>query len=412
MTTTTLYKASERTVRKACRTCGATDLYWANVGSPTSKDVVLVDANSFTRALRKGDLVFGSDVHSCHIDRLAKLTSGEPVDSEATDEAPAPAPVAAPVSPAPAPADDDAAQLARLLARLAGGPQVDEAAVRDMIKSELANVIFPTTTVVERASGELRKTEGLAHFMVASIARTMLTGERGHCMLVGPAGSGKSSAAHQAADLVGLPFYTISLSPQTSESKLMGYMDATGNYVPGVAREPYEHGGVLCLDELDNGHPSILAVMNALLSNGVAGFPDGTVKRHPDFRVIGTANTYGRGADRRYVGRQALDAATLDRFRVKDFPYDVALEDALCMGTGLDAGKVRDILKYVRKCRENIDTHKLALCITPRGAMGVCEELAAGASWAEAAGECLRKGASDQDWAKITSGVSAPVWVA
>jgi hypothetical protein len=76
-----LYKASERTVRKACNKCGSTDLYWANVGSPDSRDVVLIDA-LHVRHFPKGAELLAKNVHPCHTERLAKLTGGETVDSE------------------------------------------------------------------------------------------------------------------------------------------------------------------------------------------------------------------------------------------------------------------------------------------------------------------------------------------
>jgi len=47
---------------------------------------------------------------------------------------------------------------------------------------------------------------------------------------------------------------------------------------------------------------------------------------------IAAANTYGKGADRQYVGRNELDESTIDRFRIGTVPmdYDEGLETALC----------------------------------------------------------------------------------
>ena len=55
-------------------------------------------------------------------------------------------------------------------------------------------------------------------------------------------------------------------------------------------------------------------------------------KRHSDFVCIAAANTWGRGADRQYCGRNELDEATLDRFRIGCVPmdYDEGLEAQLC----------------------------------------------------------------------------------
>ena len=44
---------------------------------------------------------------------------------------------------------------------------------------------------------------------------------------------------------------------------------------------------------------------------------------------IAAANTYGLGGNIEYVGRNAMDAATRDRFTMQEFGYDETLERAL-----------------------------------------------------------------------------------
>jgi cobaltochelatase CobS len=151
---------------------------------------------------------------------------------------------------------------------------------------------------------------------------------RRNAWLCGPAGSGKTTSAHEVATLLGLPFYAKSVGPQVTESSLIGYQDANGKTVRTQLREAFEHGGVFLLDEVDAASPAVLVVINALLANGVASFPDAVVEKHPDFVLIAGANTIGLGADRQYVGRQQIDAATLDRFVLLDWPYDPRIEAA------------------------------------------------------------------------------------
>lgn len=158
---------------------------------------------------------------------------------------------------------------------------------------------------------------------------------RTNVWLVGPAGSGKSTAAENVAEDLGLKFYSKSVGPQTSESGLLGYQDANGQTVRTLLREAYEHGGVFLLDEVD-GAPAALIVINALLANGVCGFPDAVVKKHPDFVLVAGANTIGQGADRQYVGRQQIDAATLDRFVNIVWEYDPVIE-AVAAGVPVSA---------------------------------------------------------------------------
>ena len=137
---------------------------------------------------------------------------------------------------------------------------------------------------------------------------------RNSVWLVGPKGTGKSTAAANVAEDLGLKFYPISFGAQTSEAKLLGYNDATGKVVRTPLREAFEHGGVVLFDELDGASPGVLVVLNACLANDTVGFPDGPVQKHKDFVVIAGANTYGRGGNRAYNGRQQIDDATLDRF--------------------------------------------------------------------------------------------------
>ena len=169
-------------------------------------------------------------------------------------------------------------------------------------------------------------------------------------------------------------------------------------------REAYENGGVFHFDEVDNSHPSVLAVINAALANGHMAFPDGMVKRHPDFRCVASANTYGNGPDRAYVGRQAMDMATKDRFEIVSIPVDEALEESLCMAHGLDAAKVKQVLGYVRYLRHQAETHKLPLSFSPRRSDSACALLAAGMDALTVLETSIRRGISDSDWMKVSSG--------
>ena len=172
---------------------------------------------------------------------------------------------------------------------------------------------------------ETRRMEGLFHRDFPTLLK--LASLRHHVFMVGPAGSGKTTLASQVAEALGLSFYFTGALLQKYE--LLGYMDATGRYVGTSFRSAYEHGGVFLFDEVDSSDASALVAFNAALEQPQTDFPDGMVKRHPDFVAIAAGNTYGRGADRVYVGRTQLDGATLDRFTVWNLDYDEDLERAL-----------------------------------------------------------------------------------
>lgn len=299
---------------------------------------------------------------------------------------------------APAKTDDRVGALSALLDLL--GPKVDREEVEGIVRDTVATLSLPTVVKVDR-QGEVVEVEGTTHAALADVLTALASGE--HVMMVGPAGTGKSTIAHQCANALERAFYSISLSPQTPASSLLGYNDATGRHVRSLFREPYEHGGLFLFDEIDNGHPSILAVMNSALANGVMAFPDGMVNRHPDFLCVASANTFGRGADRQYVGRSPIDAATLDRFTVSEVLYDHALEDTLAAATGY--GSWSKVVGIVRALRANADEARMTVVVSPRASVGMCRLLAQGMTWDKAVSGRLRRGLSDADWSKLSNGV-------
>ena len=147
-------------------------------------------------------------------------------------------------------------------------------------------------------------------------------------MLVGPAGSGKTYAAEQLAEILGLDYYPFSVGPQTSKTDIMGFMGT--KLVRSGIRDAFEYGGVLLLDEFDTGNAGVLTILNAILWNNKVLFPSENgnvlVTRHPNFIVVVGANTFGKGGNSSYNGRQKLDDATLDRFVGIIWDYDRALE--------------------------------------------------------------------------------------
>lgn len=169
--------------------------------------------------------------------------------------------------------------------------------------------------------------------------------------LPGPTGCGKTHLASQVAralygDEWQDKFSILSCSPATAERHFLGrsipnITNGQDVYRAAEFVERYENGGVFCADEIDAADASVLLVFNAALANGYLPLPDRTEKpiarKHPDFVFIACANTWGRGADRMYVGRNRLDEATLDRFRIGTVPldYSPAIERAKCPDTDL-----------------------------------------------------------------------------
>lgn len=186
-----------------------------------------------------------------------------------------------------------------------------------------------------------------------------------HVMLVGPAGSGKSSAMRIAAERLEREFYSHSCGPSTDEWSILGFMgaDAQTYHATGL-RYAFEHGGVMCFDEIDACNPAGLLAINEVTENGHASFPDkNSVRKHDDFVLGACANTYGRGADRQYVGRSQLDAATLDRFAVITWDYDEEAERVW-------AGDTQpEWVAYVQAIRKIVFDNQIRMVVSPRASI-------------------------------------------
>lgn len=225
-----------------------------------------------------------------------------------------------------------------------------------------------------------------------------------YVLLIGPAGTGKSYAAHDAGKALRVPVYDLSVTTQTQEWKVSGAHSAV-QFIRGTIREAYENGGVLLIDEFDNGSPNFLAGLNLLLSSGTYTFADGeTVARHPQFYVVGTANTIGEGGTAQYRARQALDAATLDRFTFMFMDIDPAIEEMMAAQYLADATMRADLLRLVRVSRKNITNNNLRALVTPRATKEIAMMLALGESWDDAIRDRITRGCSPDVAEKMLDG--------
>lgn len=199
--------------------------------------------------------------------------------------------------------------------------------------------------------------KGVRHMQLPSLIN--MVGAGLNVMLTGSAGSGKTHAATQVAEALGLKFYALSVGAQTSKSDIVGFIDAGGTYRTTTFRQAYEKGGVFVMDEIDAGNSNVLIQINSALSNGICSFPDKQVKAHKDFHFIATANTYGKGESMKYVGRNRLDAATLDRFTIIHWLIDERVERAI-------AGNDTAMYKAITAARSYCERSEIDAMITPR----------------------------------------------
>lgn len=265
-------------------------------------------------------------------------------------------------------------------------------AVGQVVDGKIKEALKVKTIEVKRFDGAT-KDVGIQHCQFETLLK--LAACRVNTMLVGPAGSGKTTTVNNVAKALDLPFRFISVGMQTTKTDLLGFIDANKNYVRTQLRDAYEHGGVFLLDEMDAGNANVITILNAALANGACAFPDKIVEKHPDFICFCASNTYGRGADRLYVGRNQLDAATLDRFAVVDFDYDEALEAAVA-GNSEWTAKVQAMRKAAFDLRERV-------VVSPRASIEGAKLLAAGFKEIEVESMILWKGIAPDIRKKIES---------
>jgi hypothetical protein len=255
----------------------------------------------------------------------------------------------------------------------------------------------PRPTVIEIKNTETGEVKdlGLQHkqfpLLVKVVQARQSDGHRLNVWMTGPAGSGKTTAAFNAAKALGLEYaFTGAID---TPYPLLGFVDAHGKVIRTPFRERYESGGVFLFDEYDGSHPSATLPFNAALANGHCAFPDAIVKRHPDFVAIAAANTWGLGGTAEYVGRNRLDAASLDRFVCIEWEVDEALETAT-VGNTEWVTRVQGVRKAAKRAG-------IKVLITPRASYFGAALLAAGVERKEVERITLQKGITESQWESI-----------
>ena len=217
-------------------------------------------------------------------------------------------------------------------------------ALKEEVKKFIADNYGPITRKVNIEFPD-RKVEldGVVHAKFDTVLKFVQANEPVY--LIGPAGTGKNVLCKQIAKAMGLKFYFT--NAVTQEYKLTGFTDAMGTYHESQFYKAFKNGGLFMLDEMDASIPEVLNILNAAIANRYFDFPApvGYVEAHPDFRVIAAGNTFGLGADYEYVGRNQLDAASLDRFFPVRIDYDSRIEEACANGD-------TDLVQFCRKFRK------------------------------------------------------------
>lgn len=233
-----------------------------------------------------------------------------------------------------------------------------ERTVTTGLKDKIDQYIMDTYGPVERKVTLIsefgkKDLQGIQHEKFETVLKFVANDEPVY--LTGPAGSGKNVICKQVAETLGLDFYFT--NAVTQEYKLTGFTDANGVFHESQFYKAFVNGGLFMLDEMDASIPEVLIILNAAIANRYFDFPApiGKVEANPNFRVIAAGNTTGYGADSSYVGRNTLDAASLDRFAMIKIDYDERIELGVTNGN-------TELVKFCRDFRKA--ANEAGLCIT------------------------------------------------
>ena len=227
--------------------------------------------------------------------------------------------------------------------------------VREKIDTYIQEEYGSLPSRIEIVSPKAKKDlAGLFHYQFENILN--LVNADVPVLLVGPAGSGKNHTLEQVAEGLDIDFYFS--NAVTQEHKISGFTDANGHYHETQFYKAFTQGGLFFLDEMDASIPEVLLVLNSAIANGYYDFPTGREVAHEDFRVVAAANTFGTGADNMYVGRQQLDAATLDRFAVLEFGYDPKVERDLAVN--------EQLYDFIKEARSTVEQNGIRYTVSMR----------------------------------------------
>lgn len=251
------------------------------------------------------------------------------------------------------------------------------------VERELALLKAAQPVVIEIRTAESVKTVQDAHFLMPRLLK--LLGEGLNVYLWGEPGSGKTTAAMQASEALGMGSEVDTLDRTTFRSMIQGFISADGQrQVHTSFTRCWSEGLGYIADEADNAPGNVQTLFNSALANGHAPLAWGNVERHPKFVFIGTGNTPGRPT-RQFPDRQPMSAAFADRLYFMYWPIDPAIE---CRAVGLPIPPRPELapikvsntgwVTWVRKMRDWASVNMPTMQVTPRASLTGLQALALG----------------------------------
>lgn len=147
--------------------------------------------------------------------------------------------------------------------------------------------------------------------------------QRGHnVLLVGGAGTGKTTIAKMVAEVLGRPWIAINCSQWTSPTEVIGGQTIEG-YQEGKLIRAWQKGAILILDEMPKLDPNTAGLFNDALAEAQKPDPKKSIiensrgdkfPKNPLFGCIATGNIYPNQESAAYGANNKQDLSLLDRF--------------------------------------------------------------------------------------------------
>jgi len=197
----------------------------------------------------------------------------------------------------------------------------------------------------------------------------------------GPTGCGKTMGVMEMAAVLNQPVRRVQLNRDFKVGEFVGrgtlVTDDDGNTITGwkdgVLTEAMRNGWWLLLDEIDQSHPDVLMKLQAVLEGSPLVLTENfgeVVRPHPRFRVIATANTFGRGDEAGlYVGAKVMNEAMMDRFGVvikAEYPKAETEVTIISRRTGLGKREAMKMVKVAHKVREALEKEECCCTFSTR----------------------------------------------
>jgi hypothetical protein len=206
--------------------------------------------------------------------------------------------------------------------------------------------------------------------------------------LVGPSGNGKTTVSETVLAQLGYETIVIDCNESIEVADLIGAM----SYDPkvgevwrdGKVTKAFREGKAILFNEFDALNPRVALCLQSVFQDAgpakkgryvtLAGNVDeDRVYPVGDCPIILTMNTYGNGATRQYVGRNTLDAATLDRITLITTGYENEAQIIESHGYSEDVG--RKLEAWARALRVKIESQALRIILSPRTLLRMAQKI-------------------------------------